>query len=364
MIKKDAIWILTCFLLSIGVVAILFAMSKDMRNQPGSFLRHFPPHPVTESEALDLGYNSYYIAGGTPHNIYLANYTAPLHIVTASKTLSDTQHVKLNIKGIVEQKFWAIRVKVDSPHYYVTDGAVPAIYLGNVHQWSAERYAYDNTFFQDIVPISNQSFFIRALGNPVRENILGKISTVPPHVKMQKGILQKQVDGVFCTQGMIHYSKLRNELIYLYRYRNEYILMDTTLTVSNKYHTIDTTTRANIEVGTIESSGSTTLSSPSRAVNKHSSIWGNLLFVSSNLLARNEHTKAHDNATVIDVYDLSKGEYQFSFYIYNYKGTEKLKEFSVFGHTFYALFENHLQTWNLEASQFKSPRIFSRESQE
>lgn len=350
--KRIAIWIVGCFLISIGVVVALFAVSKDVRQQPGSFLREFPPHPALEGEAFDLEFNSYYIAGATDQHVYLGNYTSPLHMLIINTVRTDTQHVKLNVKGIMDQKFWSIRVKVDPPYYYVTDGAVPIIYRGNVHDWSAEQYAHDNAYYQDIVPITKESFFIRALGKPDRQNILGKITTFTPHLDMKPGILQKQVDGIFCTDGMMQYNKTRNELIYLYRYRNEYIVLDTNLNVLRRQHTIDTTTRAKIEVKTIESSGSSTFSSPSRIVNRTSSISDNLLFVNSMLLAKNEHPKAHDNATVIDVYTLATGEYLFSFYIYDYKGREKLRMFSVLGDKLFALFDEHLQVWKLEDRHF------------
>jgi len=338
--------------MSIGVVAGLFALSKDIRKQPGSFLREFPPHPVLEGQVFDLGYNSYYIAGATEHHVYLANYTAPLHLLVINTVQLDTQHVKLDVRGIEHQKVWAVRVKVDSPYYYVTDGAVPFIYRGNVHDWKAERYTYDRAYFQDIVPITNESFYIRALGKPVRENMLGKVTTVAPHLEMKPGILRKQVDGIFCTDGMMQYNGARNELMYLYRYRNECIVMDTNLHVLRKLHTIDTTTHAKIEVGTIESTGETKFASPQRVVNKHCAVWHHLLFVNSVLLAKNEPIIAHDHATVIDVYDIGTRAYRFSFYIYDYQGQEKLRMFSVVGNKLYALHDTHLQVWSLETRYF------------
>jgi hypothetical protein len=351
MTKQLGLMIVATFVLSIGVVLFLAALSKDMRQQPGSFLREFPPHPALEAEILDLKYNSYYIAGGTGHHVYLANYSAPLHMIVANSTLTDTQHVKLDIKGIMDQKFWSPRIKVDSPFYYFADGVIPIIYKGNVHDWQAERYTYDKVYFQDIIPIANESFFIRSLSSPERENILGKITTDTPHIQMKRGILQKQVDGVFCTDGMMHYEKKKNELIYLYRYRNEFIVMDTSLNVLTKYNTIDTTTRANIKVGTIESSRSTTFASPSHMVNKQSSVSGNFLFVNSMLLAKNEPPSAHDDVSVIDVYNLQNGSYLLSFYMYDLKG-KKLRELSVYEDKIFALFDTYIQVWHLNPKHF------------
>lgn len=350
--NRIAIWIVVCFVMSMGVVAVLLAASKDIRQRPGSFLRNFPPHPAREANVLDLKYNSYYIAGGTPHHLYLANYAAPLHMLIVNSTLTDTQRVTLNVKNIDKEKFWAIRIQVDSPYFYLTDGAVPAVYRGSVHDWKAVRYEHNREFFQDIVPVTPSSFFVRSLAKGTRENVLGKIQTDRPGVQLQPGILTKQVDGIFCTDGLMHYNNTRHELLYLYRYRNEFIVLDTTLAVLRRYHTIDTTTRVNIAVSEITSSARTTLASPPRIVNKHSAVWGDFLFVNSMIAARNEHPNA-TRASVIDVYNLAAGEYRLSFYIHDYMDREKLRMFGVFGDSLYALFDTHIQVWKLKHSYFE-----------
>ncbi len=358
MTRKLTIWIVACFVLSIGVVAMLFALSKDIRQQPGSFLREFPPFPALEAEALNLKYNSYYIAGGTSHHVYIANYSAPSHLIVANSDFTDTLHVKLNVRGISDQKTWAIQVKVDSPYYYVIDGTVPFIYKGNVHNWKADINLNSSTYFMDIVPLTEEIFFIRSLGGHQPENILGKLKAFSPYSEMKQGILQKQVDGVFCTDGMMHYDKMKNRLLYLHRYRNEYIVMDTSLNILQRQHTIDTITHAKIEVSAGGSSKdffySSEISSPKRTVNKRSCVWSGFLFVHSMLLARNEPYRAHDSSSVIDVYDFETGEYKFSFYIYDYSGKEKLRDFKVFDNRLYALFDEHIQIWNL------SPKYFSK----
>jgi hypothetical protein len=356
MTKKLIFWILACFVLSTLIVVILFAASQHIRQKPGSFIRQFPPHPAIEGKVLNLEYNSYYIAGGTSHHIYLANYAAPLHLIEADNTLADTQHVKLDVRGIADQKFWAAHIEVDSPYYYLTDGVVPIIYRGTIDHWQAEKYMHCNAYFQDIAPLSNESFFIRALSNPGRENTLGKISTAFPHVRMRDGILQKQVDGIFCTDGMMHYSKTEKQLIYLYRYRNEYIIMDTSLNILRKGNTIDNTTKAQIAIAKIKSSASTTFASPPLMVNKHSSVSSNQLFVQSMLMAKNENPESLVSASVIDVYDLQTGKYRFSFYIHDYQGHEKLEEFTVIGDKLFAIFKTHLQIWHLRMKYFGNTR--------
>lgn len=351
MTKKLIIWIFTCFIGSIGVVVLLVAASKDLRQQPGSFLRVFPPHPALEGDVYALGYNSYYIAGSTPDHVYLGNYTAPLHVLVINTVTRDTSHVRLKVKGIEEQKFWAVRVKVVPPYYYVYDGAVPVIYKGNIYDWHAERL-HDREYFQDMEPLSSNTFLVRALSKADRENVLGKLIPKEPYAEMKEGLLQKQIDGIFCTDGMLHYSKKRQELIYLYRYRNEYLILDTNLVMLQRHHTIDTISKARIHVDTIKSKGTTTLASPPRTVNRYSAISGDYLFVQSMLLAKNEPMDAHDVGSVLDVYRLGDGGYFLSFYVHHYKGREKLRMFQVYGDKLLILYDEHFQVWKLDPKYF------------
>jgi hypothetical protein len=353
MTKKIRIWIVICFLVSIGAVGILVAISDVLKDNRNSFLREFPSHPVLEGNSFDLQFNSYYIAGGTSKHIYLGNYSSPLHLLILNTSLTDSQHVKLNVKGILDQKFWSARIRADSTHFYLHDGAVPRIYRGSNYNWTAERIGYDNEYFLDIEPIGKRSFFIKSLSLS-EESILGKISADSPHYKFTSTILTKQVDGVFCTDGTFSYDQDLSKVIYVYRYRNEFIVMDTNLNVAYRGNTIDTVTRAKIKVDEVGTSHAKTLSAPPLVVNKQSSAYKDWLFINSDMLSKNEHPSALNEGSVIDVYNLRNAKYLFSFYIFNYEGKEKLREFRVFGNRLVVLFDTHLKVYELRGNYFKT----------
>src|SRR5260221_33133 len=355
--KRLAWAIFSCFAMSIASVAVLFLMSSEMKSKHNSFLRLFPSHPVLEGNSLDLRVNSYYLAGGTAHHIYLGNYSSPLHVLILNTTLTDSQHVKLNVKGIMDQKFWSVRVKVDSPNFYVTDGAAPRIYKGNVCDWNADRFQYDQEYFLDIEPMNSNSFAIKSLNKNTEESMLGKIASDSPHYQFKPSLLQKQIDGFFCTDGMMHYDKELDRLVYLYRYRNQYMVMDSSLNLVFRGKTIDTISRAKITVATVGSNGSRTMASPPLMVNKRSATFENWLFVNSNLLARNDHPKAFDEGSVIDVYHLINSKYEFSFYLFHYNGKERMRDFGVWGDRLIALFGTHIQEYDLTPNYFSNIRI-------
>lgn len=346
---------------SIAVVVGLIFFSGVLRDRRGSFLRLFPSHPVLEKMSYDIKYNSYYLAGGTSSHIYLGNTTSPLHMLVLSTTEPDTQHVKLDIEGVMDQKFWSLRVAVDSPYFYAYDGAVPRIYKGRINDWKAKRFPYDEEYFLDLVPIGPSSFFIKSLNGKTGESMLGKINTDSPYYYFDTSLLEKQVDGVFCTDGTMLYNKEGGELIYLYRYRNQFLTMDTNLRALDLGNTIDTVTKARIEVKATNSGKIHRLSVPPPSVNKGAATFHKWLFVHSGILARNEHPKAHSEATVIDVYDLTSKQYQFSFYVWSpHTRQQPLSGFGVYGGVLVALFNNQLQIYQLSQAFFQKEKIIMR----
>jgi hypothetical protein len=328
---KLTMLLIVLFVGSVGVVFALFAISDQWKDKRGSFLREFPPHPVEPAGTFDMGYNSYYIAGCSANTLYIGNFQFPLHLVQMDLATLDTQHVKLNVAGALEQKFWAARVQVDSPYFYLTDGAVPVIFRGDVSSWKASRSTFDSAYFREIVSINPGSFIIKSARGADHENILGKTMAWKPYREFRKDILEKQLDGVFCTDGMLVRNRSRDLLIYLYYYRNEFILMDTALNVVYKGHTIDTNSRVKIQVADLNQGNSHVLSSPPHFVNLGGSADGNWFFINSNELANNEKRTALKDASVFDVYDLEKREYRFSFYIYHFEGSNRVTEFRAFG---------------------------------
>lgn len=337
----------------VGVISvtILFILSERTNHSPNGFIRLFPPHPVLPKDVIDIKYNSYYIAGATSENLYLGNFVAPRHMLVLNKLERDTQHVKLEIKDFEKLKLKRLIVTVDSPDFFITDGISPAILKGALNRRIAEKYMYDSIYFTEIVPITKSSFAVRSISSKTHEYALGKVSRDTPHVKIQTNLLTKQIDGIFCTDGMLHYNSYTNSLIYLYHYRNQFICLDTNLNILYSGKTIDTISHAKIKVAMIKSEGAMTMGAPPLTVNKQSCVWKNYLFVHSNLLANNENRKRFDQASTIDVYDLATGNYKFSFYLFDHDN-KKMSSFKVFNGMLFAIYDHYLLTYDLTTRYF------------
>jgi hypothetical protein len=368
--KKNLILlIVSCAIMSILIVWVLFMLSQDFVHQNNNFVRLFPPHPVVLMKSIDISESSlgksidsmeidsknnyYYIAGITSNRIYVGNSGAPLHLLSTDLSLTKTDHIRILTYNFDNRRFRSIRVAVDSPLFYVMDGAAPAILRGSTRNWKASRYMYDSAYFSECVPLNGASFALRSVSSQSNENVLAKETLEKPHIKFASNILEKQVDGLFCTDGILHYSADMNRLIYIYYYRNQFICMDTSLNVIYKGKTIDTVSQVKIKVAKISSDKAITLAAPPYTVNKQSCVSGDKLFVNSTMLAKNEVKASFDQGSVIDVYDLKNGgSYEFSFYLYDHN-SQKLQSFKVKNGVLAAIYGRHVVMYKMVDRYFK-----------
>jgi hypothetical protein len=297
---------------------------------------------------IDLKYNSYYIAGITEDHVYLGNITAPFDLIITNKALTDSQHVKISIKGIENATvFKSATVKIKPPYFFLTDGLRPAIYRGVLGKWEAERIDYDSTaYFKQIAPLGPNSFTILAAAYPTLQNALGKEKLDSPRVELNKSLLQKQIDGIFCTDGMLAYNTDLNRMIYTYYYRNEFIVADTNMILDYRGQTLDTISKAQIKIGHVSSDNTTKLLDKT-TTNLKTCTRGKYLYINSNLLAKNDGKDWLDNNSIIDVYDLTTNTYRFSFTIPRYEGT-KARDFMVSDDVLIVLYDHHMAKFDLQ----------------
>jgi hypothetical protein len=145
---------------------------------------------------------------------------------------------------------------------------------------------------------------------------------------------------------MLLYNDKLRKLIYTYYYRNEYLLVDDLLRLESVGKTIDTTSKAKITVAYINSRKESKMTSPPFSVNKNTATFGNYLFVQASLIGKYESFEMWDVASIVDVYDLVKKTYVFSFYISD-KNAVKMSEFRVLDDLVVVLSGKYLSTYRL-----------------
>jgi len=150
------------------------------------------------------------------------------------------------------------------------------------------------------------------------------------------------------NDGILLTDDINKKIIYVQYYKNGYTEADYNLKILHKGRTKDTVNFANVTLGTPDKKGKINVTSIPTVINKSAAVYNNLLFIHSALLADNENRDFFNQSSVIDVYDLKKHKYRFSFYISDFKN-QKIKEFKVVGNKMVVLFENNCVIYSLNS---------------
>lgn len=342
---KNLKTIILIFIASIAIIGLLHILSLD--NSSNSFTRNFRPKAIKLIKKLNVEYNSYYIAGKSGHHLYFGNSVSKLFILKTNDSLGDKQSIKLDKEVLEKFKGRSPYLVIDSSFFYLMDGPSSRVFKGNLDTWEYAPLKPDHNNFTFAYPIGINSFVAKAISQVTRKNIIKKWQPGSNAVTPDKNILQEQIDGLFCTDGMLQYDRSSSRIYFTYTYRNQFICMDTNLKVLSIGKTIDTNTIAKIKVAKYISGATVkTLASPLLIVNKRFSISNGYLFINSNLISDNESKIFFKNSNTIDVYNLKNNEYKFSFHIHT-KHKSDLKDFKVLGKTLIVINDKYIEIYGL-----------------
>lgn len=335
-------------ILSLAATSILLVGSLNWLGQKeiehNDFERSFiESYPDVESQ-WSLQSPKHYIAGLHGGYLYIADVFGRANLLSVNCEKAD---------DIIDAI--TIPISVNDSHIIVDSGGV---YVADLNRFDIFRFkitsrnsindgvqVFDSTFFVEAVPVRGEAFAIRTL-NQSNEYVLALKTSLKASPIHSPGLLEKQIDGLFCTDGMLHFNADLQQLIYVYYYRNEFICMDSSLHLRYRGKTIDGVERVQIRVAEIKSDQAIALASPPRIVNKKSHSSGDWLFIHSVIKARNESKSAFNQHDVLDIYNLRNGRYAGSFYLPRING-EKLRDFKVYGNMLVAIHGRFLTTFDL-----------------
>ncbi len=320
-------------LLAAGMVVALFLSSEQIIKKENNFIRRFGQHPIRNEKTFDLGLNSYYFAGMAGGQLYMGNVTAPLVITTVDTALTTKKAVKIRLDD-TGHPFRFIQVQVKAPHYYLYDGTVPVIYRGQLDDSLASTISLGDCYFSQLQATDSVNFVFRAQSSQTKMQVLGRLSLDrEPKVRLNEALLKKQVDGVFDTDGHLLLDEVTGEPVYIYTYRNQFLVMDRELTLLRKLHTIDTISRAQVQVRSL-SGGRHQMDAPPLEVNKTSAVHGRVLFNESMLMGKFESRDLWKRAAIVDMYRTDKQEYLGSFYVQDRGKNRMARMFATDKHLF------------------------------
>lgn len=333
--------ILATVLLSTALVVLLYVSSESIMHNRNPFIRRYPQHPIMMTNTRDLKFNSYYIAGFYKDRIYLGNYTTPLELMSMDTALQNQQSIRISFDA-QNILFKSVRILIRDGSFYLLDGSVPALFKGSLEDWKVNKQYNRFPHFDLAAPLDNNHILFRSSNGEKNTHLIGRFSdTEPLKILYNTQFLQKQIDGIFDTDGMLVYGEESAKAVYIYYYRNEYMVGDKNAEVVLRGNTIDTNSIAKVKVAYLKSRNERTMSTPPPTVNKHAALCGNLLFIHSNIKGKYEDNKLWDQSFAVDVYDVEKAKYVMSFVIYGIE-KKKLRSFCVTPTHLYALIDDQL----------------------
>ncbi|NRF37586.1 hypothetical protein [Pedobacter foliorum] len=341
MLKIKIFNLLICFVGSVALVIILFLISSYKTNHFG-FIRILPSHLIDGVNSKDLKHNSWYLSGIHNHELFLANSLVIKKVLKIDTNLVDT--VGLTVTGLEKSRLFQGSIfTTDNEVIWIMDGLKPSILKGGLPHLRFEKF-FKTSFFTGSIPLTENSIALRYI-NEKGVSVLAK-EFLNTNVLKTTDLLEKQIDGIFCTDGEIVKVQGSSKMIYVYYYRNQFLCTDSNLNLLYKGKTIDTISRAQIKVAKIASTGETTMAAPPLHVNKRACANEKYLFVQSSLRANNETEYMIKDVSMIDVYAVADGKYQFSFYLPDFRGF-KVRDFKVYGQSLYALYDHYLYKYQL-----------------
>lgn len=326
-------------------VFYLYKSSDYTLHNDNSFIRAFIEQPQEVSKT-DLLLNSYYFAGARADKLYLGNYTAPLAVKIVDYDGGSLKSLTITA-DVYPHDLGRAQLRVLDNQFHLIAANTGRVYLGSTDDWRIRREVLLESPILKYDLIDRNTIAATFLSDNNAESVLGKFSLQDgKKTGDNPSFLKRQVDGVFDVDGSIAYNRESGVLVYTYYYRNRYMVAGCDLRQKWEGKTIDTNAIAKIRIAEVSSRGEKKLASPPLSVNKHFSVYRNLLFVQSELPGRHEPLDMWEVARVIDVYDYVRGTYISSFYIYN-RGKEKLSNFFVVNSDLYAFVGTDLVRYRL-----------------
>lgn len=227
---------------------------------------------------------------------------------------------------------------------------MPRIFRGKISTWQARRFMKDSAFFTKAEPIAPSKFVIRAMQASKNQYVLGTLDATPPHLNLVS-LLKKQLDGVFCVDGNLIYNQELGQVVYVYYYRNQFLVADPELNLLYEGKTIDTFSHVQINPVQVSSGKTQMLSTPPKMINGSSTTKGNFLLINSQIMGKNDDEFLFRRSSVIDVYEISSGHYRFSFYLPGYN-RRSARDFRIVGSKLMVLYEQHIVTYTLNKYYF------------
>ncbi|RQO75624.1 hypothetical protein DBR43_09815 [Pedobacter sp. KBW06] len=329
---------------------LLFLRSSFKTKRNNGFVRKTPVDTLSPAGFINVGFDSWYFSGFDRDRFFLGNSVAPRSVLVIDTALTLTDSLKLLVRSDRMIAWRSMKLSVDYPHFYLTEGSSPHHFSGVLPDNSVREIPMPLRSFDKVIALSGTSLVFRTPDKKSNQNVLKKLRVDKPGNDVTH-MLEKQVDGFFCTDGELLYDRPSGKMVYLYYYRNAFTVLDSNLKVLLKARTLDTVSRARLNLTEVTSRKKTSLASPPLLVNSRGCIYQHKLLVSSKLKADNEADKDFKQNFVMDIYNLNTGKYLHSLYLPKF-GFKRISDLYIYRDFLYVCYGSFIYKFNLKLSHF------------
>lgn len=348
---KKIIPIVICVVGSISATNYLLTYDLTSDIHHGGFWRNYEADvTIVQQAAKSFPGTDLYIAGISNNAIDIGRYDWLQQIQTfnfdLTKSFLRPSHVSATQIAVADTSpkgTHAVRVITDSLDSYVIDKMTPLLYQQRSDQ--DQNIFEEKISFNQAMVIPSQSFILNTYDTETKSSRLTLLPLKNTGTQRKYYYLKKQVDGLFCCRGHMAYDQKTQQIVYLFKHRNEFICFDTAFNFLQECRTIDTVRTAPVKTVEVKSSHKILLSPNAVTVNNLCTAADGYLYVDSGIKSAHEPGDLEKNV-MIDIYSLTQHAYCYSFYLPRYQNLA-LTEFRVYQNLLIAIYNQHLVVYKI-----------------
>ena len=342
--KLKVFAILLAFIAGTAPILVLIAFTNKLKNQSNGFDRMINNSVLKPEKIIELDEYGYYFAGDSKTNLVLGNYQLGNRILEIDSSLNDLSLSSFILPSSVN---WStIELSINDCQLIASDRMTGKIFAGVSGNFSNSLLVNNSFKFFSLWTGCNGSIIIKTPDSALQQNVLALINFKTGQA-IKSPALVKQNEGFFSVDGQL-VNYLSDKYLYVYRYRNHVLIMDSLLNTLSVFKTIDTASQTKNTVESYASGKKLGFANPSVTVNKFACITGKYLIINSGIKADNELLNTFRENAIFDVYDVETKKYLNSFYI-STKQLGSVKNIRAIGKSLFILFEKkHLAKYHLK----------------
>jgi hypothetical protein len=347
-IKQSFLLSIVCVLFAIISVGVLVIVSNNSNDSSNGFTRKFLLQQSLLLHHIGKPPHARFMCGSANNYIYFDTDTAGL-ILKTDTALGGIGLVKL-VYPFNERIQSLYSTIVDSMYTYIMAGNMPKVIRFNKVESSYQSWFIPANLYSESIVIDSNNFAFRMFEKIAGkwQQVFIKVNPVNKTIAREHDVSQRNNDAGFSTDGHLLYDPGTHFIIYVEYYSNHITCMDTSLQLLYNGHTIDTIKNATVHAAFKKSPAFETITNgtPLAPVNLQSCTAEGKLYIHSHIKADNETFAVFENNAVVDVYNISTGQYLYSFYIPS-RQDGHLTDFKVIRNKIIVVYKNAIAIYRL-----------------